>query len=48
MTKLDPQARSLLEAVQAAGLPTLFTLLVADARRAKLRQLAAGRVLRKQ
>ena len=39
MARLDPQARSLLEAMQAAGLPQLFTLPVADARRARRRQL---------
>jgi len=42
MTDLDPQARSPLEAMQAAGLPPLFTLPVADARRARRRQLVAG------
>src|SRR5262249_5509647 len=36
MARLDPQARSLLEAMQAAGLPQLFTLPVADARRRQL------------
>ena len=39
MTQLDPQARSLLTAMQAAGLPPLFTLPVAEARRARRRQL---------
>ena len=42
MTRLDPQARSLLEAMQAAGLPPPFTLPVAEARRARRRQLVAG------
>jgi acetyl esterase len=42
MTRLDPQARSLLQAMQAAGLPPLSTLPAADARRARRRQLAAG------
>jgi acetyl esterase len=37
--QLDPQARSLLEAMQAAGLPPVFTLPVPDARRARRRQL---------
>jgi acetyl esterase/lipase len=36
MAQLHPQARSLLEAMQAAGLPALFTLPVADARRRQL------------
>lgn len=39
MTQLDPQARSLLEAMKAAGLPPVFTLPVPDARRARRRQL---------
>jgi acetyl esterase len=38
-TQLDPQARSLLEAMKASGLPQVFTLPVADARRARRRQL---------
>jgi len=40
MTRLDPQARSLLEAMQASGQPPLLTLPVAEARRARRRQLA--------
>jgi acetyl esterase/lipase len=43
MTRLDPQARSLTEAMQVAGLPPLFTLPAAKARRARWRQLVAGR-----
>jgi hypothetical protein len=39
MIKLDPQARSLLEATNAAGQPPPFTMPVADARRARRRQL---------
>jgi acetyl esterase len=39
MTRLDPQARSLLEAMNASGQPPLFTLPVAAARRARRRQL---------
>jgi acetyl esterase len=39
MTRLDPQARSLLEAMKAARQPPLFTVPVADARRARRRQL---------
>jgi acetyl esterase/lipase len=39
MTRLDPQARSLLEAMQASGQPPLFTLPVFDARRARRRRL---------
>src|SRR5262249_20372094 len=42
MTTPDPQARPLLEAMQAAGLLPLFALPVADARRARRRQLMAG------
>src|SRR5215813_13918015 len=42
MTDLDPQARSPLEAMEAVGLPPLVTLPVADARRARRRQLVAG------
>jgi acetyl esterase len=38
-TRLDPQARSLLEAMQASGPPPIFTLPVADARRARRSQL---------
>ena len=41
-TQLDPQAQSLLEAMKAAGLPPVFTLPVADARRARRRQLVVG------
>jgi hypothetical protein len=39
MTKLDPQARSLLQAMNAAGQPPPFTVPVAAARRARRRQL---------
>jgi acetyl esterase len=39
MTRLDPQARSLLEAMNASGQPPLFTVPVAAARRARRRQL---------
>jgi acetyl esterase len=39
MTQLDPQARSLLEAMKASGQPPLFTLPVPDARRARRRRL---------
>jgi acetyl esterase len=39
MTRLDPQARSLLEAMKASGQPPVFTLPVPDARRARRRQL---------
>jgi len=39
MTRLDPQARSLLQAMKAGDLPPPFTLPVADARRARRRQL---------
>jgi acetyl esterase len=42
MTKLDPQARSLLQAMNAAGQPPPFTVPVAAARRARRRQLVAG------
>src|SRR5262249_16492208 len=42
MTRLDPQARSLLEAMKASGLPPVFTLPVAEARRARRRQLVAA------
>jgi acetyl esterase len=39
MTQLDPQAQSLLEAMNAAGPAPIFTLPVPDARRARRRQL---------
>ena len=39
MTQLDPQARSLLEAMQASGQRPLFTMPVPDARRARRRLL---------
>jgi acetyl esterase len=39
MTQLDPQAQSLLDAMQAAGLPPVFTLPAPEARRARRRQL---------
>src|SRR5215472_19028354 len=39
MTRLDPQAQSLLEAMKASGQPPLFTMPVPDARRARRRQL---------
>lgn len=39
MTQLDPQAQSLLEAMNAAGLPPPSTLPVPDARQARRRQL---------
>src|SRR5262245_849582 len=39
MRQLDPQAQSLLEAMNASGVPPLFTLPVAEARRARRRQL---------
>jgi acetyl esterase len=39
MTQLDPQAQSLLEAMNAAGPAPIFTLPVSEARRARRRQL---------
>jgi acetyl esterase len=42
MTQLDPQARSLPEAMKASGQRPLFTMPVADARRARRRLLVAG------
>jgi acetyl esterase len=42
MTQLDPQAQSLLEAMQASGQPQVFTLPVPEARRARRRQLVVA------